>query len=171
MRIGRLVAALAGLGLLAAAAAPVFARERAQAELDRIVARVHNRIITQSDVRQARMLRLVRDTGSDDAVRRELENRILVLSDAARSAPSGSLTAADLVARRREWEARVGGSAQAKKLLAEAGMSEAALMRWLEDDLRIEAYLGRQFGTVPSSERGRAESDWINRLRLRAGLR
>src|SRR5262245_9368761 len=55
-----------------------------QAELDRIVARVNNRIITTSDVRQARLLQLVDDTSSDDTTRRALEDRILILGDMTR---------------------------------------------------------------------------------------
>ena len=160
---------LAAVGLLIAAA--VAPSVRAQTELDRIVARVNNRIITRSDVHQARLLQLVEHTGSDEAVRRELENRVLILSDAARSAPLAPTTAGDLAERRRQWEVRVGGPAKAAKLLAEAGLSDAGLIRWLEDDLRIQAYLGRQLGTVPDGDRPRATTDWINRLRQRAGLR
>jgi hypothetical protein len=36
-----------------------------QVELDRIVSRVNGRMITESDVRRARVLKLVDDTGSD----------------------------------------------------------------------------------------------------------
>ena len=56
----------------------------AQTELDHIVSRVNGRIITQSDVNQARLLRLVPDASSDDAVRVALENRLLILGGIAR---------------------------------------------------------------------------------------
>jgi hypothetical protein len=168
MRLRRLVR-FVGLGLLIAAAlGPIV---RAQTELDRIVSRVNNRIITRSDIRQARMLQLVANAGSDEAVRRELENRMLILTDAARAAPFAPTTAADLAERRRQWESRLGGPSAAAKLLSEAGMSDAALMSWLADDLRIRAYLDRQFATVPESDRSGAVSAWTNRLRQRAGLR
>src|SRR5690606_16574793 len=70
-----LVAALlVGLGFASRDAAA------GQIELDRIVSRVGGRIITQSDVRQARALRLVDDVSSDELTRRGLETRFLILA-------------------------------------------------------------------------------------------
>ena len=140
-----------------------------QAELDRIVARVNNRIITSSDVRQARLLQLVDDTSSDDSTRRALEDRILILGDMTRLSGLPPTTDEDLTARRRQWEARVGG--RGTELLNKAGMTEKGLTAWLSDDLRIQAYLQRQFAALPEGERGRAADVWIARLRQRAGLR
>jgi hypothetical protein len=168
MRFGRIVRILGLCALALAAFAPLV---RAQTELDRVVARVNNRIITRSDVRQARLLQLVEHAGSDDTTLRDLENRVLILGDAARSAPLAPTSADDLDQRRRQWEARVGGPVKAVRLMAEFGMSEAALTSWLGDDLRMQAYLQRQFGSVPEAERARAIEDWVDRLRLRAGLR
>ena len=145
------------------------ALDGAQAELDRIVARVNNRIITSSDVRQARTLQLVDDTSSDESTRRGLENRILILSDMTRLSGLPPTTDEDLSSRRRQWEARVGG--RGAELLGKAGMTEKGLNAWLGDDLRIQAYLQRQFGALPEAERERAVTDWIARLRQRAGLR
>jgi hypothetical protein len=143
--------------------------DRAQAELDRIVARVNNRIITSSDVRQARLLQLVDDTSSEDSTRRALENRLLILGDLTRLSGLPPTTDEDLAARRRQWEARVGG--QGAELLQKAGMTEKGLSAWLADDLRIQAYLQRQFGALPEAERARAADVWVARLRQRAGLR
>ena len=165
----RSLVALCGLCLLVVLA--VRAVVSAQTELDRIVARVNNRIITQSDVRQARMLHLVDDTSSDDATRRALENRILILGDLARSSGLPPTTGDDLSAQHRQWEERVGGRGRSTQLLGEAGMSEKGLDAWLSDDLRIRAYLQRQFGALPEADRSRAADDWIARLRQRAGLR
>ena len=145
------------------------ALDLAHAELDRIVARVNNRIITSSDVRQARMLHLVDDTSSDESTRRALENRILILSDMTRLSGLPPTTDEDLASRRRLWEARVGG--RRTEILDKAGMTEKGLDSWLGDDLRIQAYLQRQFGALPEAERARAVTDWIARLRQRAGLR
>ncbi len=139
----------------------------AQVELDRIVARVGARVITQTDVRQAGLLKLVEDVSSDAAVQRCLEDRWLVLEEVRRSAPLPPGREEDLAARRADWERRVGGPAAAADLLAKGSMSEAALQAWLRDDLRIEAYLARQFATVPGPERPRASSDWLDRLRQR----
>jgi hypothetical protein len=157
---------------VAAATASVGAAPLAgQAELDRIVARVNNRIITQSDVRQAALLGLVDEGSSDEAVRRGLENRLLILTEIARSAPLLPTTDDDLAARRAEWNTRVGGPARARRLLTEAAMSDAGLQAWLRDDLRIRVYLDRQFGNVPGAERPRAIAEWLARLRQRAGLK
>jgi hypothetical protein len=140
-----------------------------QAELDRIVSRVNNRIITSSDVRQARVLKLVDDTSSEESTRRALENRILILGDMTRLSGLPPTTDEDLASRRRQWESRVGGGGA--ELLNKAGMSEKGLSAWLSDDLRIQAYLLRQFGGLPEADRSRAADDWIGRLRQRAGLR
>jgi hypothetical protein len=50
-------------------------------------------------------------------------------------------------------------------------MSEEDLQSWLRDDLRIRAYLRRQFGMLPEADRARATSEWIARLRQRADVR
>ena len=160
---------LCGVGLIVWLALPVLVD--AQAELDRIVARVNNRIITQSDVRQARVLQLVDDTSSDESTRRALENRLLILNDLSRSSGLPPTTGDELAARHQQWEARVGGRSRGTQLLGEAGMTDKGLEAWLSDDLRIRAYLLRRFGTLPEADRSRAAEDWMARLRQRAGLR
>jgi hypothetical protein len=130
-------------------------------ELDRIVSRVHGRIITQSDIRQARDARLVDDVSSDAAARRALENRWLILAEISRAAPLPAPTDADLAAHRSEWQASAGGR---------TSMPEAEIQTWMRDDLRIRAYLDRQFGMLPPGERDRARAEWVARLRQRASL-
>jgi hypothetical protein len=154
-------------------AAPAFAPValHAQTELDRIVTKINNRIITRGDIRQARLLQLVDDPSSDETTRRALENRILILGDLSRSSGLPPTTSDELRARQKQWEARVGGSGRVAALLGEAGMTEKGLDAWFSDDLRINAYLQRQFGTLPETERSRATEDWLARLRQRAGLR
>jgi hypothetical protein len=76
---------------------------------------------------------------------------------------------AELAARRGDWASQAGGDAAA--LMARNGLSEADLLAWIRDDLRIQAYLARQFGTLPEGDRARASDDWLNRLRQRAELR
>ena len=143
----------------------------AQIELDRIVSRAAGQIITQSDIRQARDLRLVDNVGSDEAVQRALETRLLILHDLGRAAPLSPVASDALAERRAEWAASVGGESQVPALLARHGMSPGELDTWLRDDLRIRAYLGRQFGMLPVGERGRAIDDWLGRLRQRSDLR
>ena len=160
-RLGTTLLVIGSLGIPAIVGAASRAAA-AQIELDRILSRVGGRIVTQSDVRQARDLRLVGDTSSDEAVRRALEDRWLILSEISRVAPMDPPSAADLAARRAEWEARGAGSRD--------GMDDAALEEWLRDDLRIRAFLQRQFGSLPEAERGRARDEWLARLRARAEL-
>ena len=138
-------------------------------ELDHIVSRVNGRIITQSDVNQARLLRLVPDASSDDAVRVALENRLLILGEIARGNALPPATDQEIAERRAEWLRGVGDNTG--ELLARARMSESALDAWLKDDLRVRAYLTRQFGGIPESDRVRPTEEWLGRLRQRAGLK
>lgn len=158
-----LVAALSG-------AAEVPAAPGGQVEIDRIVSRVGGRIVTQSDVRQARALKLVDETTSDQAAQRAIETRLLILHELNRAAALPPSTPADFDARRAEWVASVGGDGQVAAVLRQGGMSEVELDAWLRDDLRIRAYLRRQFGMLGDPERGRAMGDWLARLRQRADL-
>jgi hypothetical protein len=158
--------------LVAACAAGMSGLVRAQGqpiELDRILGEVNNRIITSSDVRQARVLHLVPDVSSDETVRRALEERLLILGEISRGAPV-AVTDVEVAARRAAWEARAGGRDRAAALAADAGMSEPALQTWMRDDARIQAYLQHQFGAMPDPQRPRATTDWLLRLRQRAGL-
>jgi len=161
-RCGVIVAWIAGVGVVPS---------QAQVELDRIVVRVGSRVITHSDVRQATALKLVDDVSSEAAVQRGLEDRCLILEEISRGTPLPPSSESDLATRRAAWERTVGGPAAVASLLAKAGMSEASLQTWLRDDLRIQAYLNRQFSTFPAAERPRAMSDWLSRLRQRAGVK
>ena len=158
---------LAGVAGLAYAATPA----SPQVELDRILARVGTRVITQSDVRQAILLKLVDDVSSEAAARRCLEDRWLTLEELKRGAPLPPGSESDFASHRAAWEQKVGGASAVPGLLARAAMSEAALHTWLRDDLRIRAYLSRQFADLPESDRSRANTEWINRLRQRARIK
>ena len=142
----------------------------AQVELDRILSRVNGKIITRSDVRQAQVLKLVDEVGSEASTQRALENRLLLLGELSRVTSLPPATAGELEARRREWEASLGGGANAARQLSQTGMSAPELENWLRDDLRIQAYLRRQFGAIPDQDRSRAVADTLSRLRMRAGL-
>jgi hypothetical protein len=158
-----MVLVLAALGIPALITAMTSAAP--QIELDRILSRAGGRIITQSDVRQARALGLVDDTSSDDTVRRALEDRWLILNEIGRAAPLAAASDAELAARRGEWEARRG-------VARSPGMSmpESDLQAWMRDDLRIRAFLQRQFGSLPAGQRERVQEEWLARLRARAEL-
>ena len=142
----------------------------AQIELDRIRSRVDGHIVTQSDIDRARSLHLIDATESDGAALRALENRLLMLQELERAAPVGPPTGDQLQARRSEWMSRQGGQPQAMQSLRQRGMSDADLDAWLRDDLRIGAYLRRQFGMLNDAARAEAVQEWIGRLRQRADL-
>jgi hypothetical protein len=142
----------------------------AQVEIDRIVSRVSGRLVTQSDIRRAQMLKLVDAIASDEATQRALETRLLVLHELNRAAPLPPSSEADVDARRTEWLASVSGDGPTPELLRRGNMSEGDLEEWLRDDLRIRAYLRRQFGMLGDAERSRAVDDWLARLRQRADL-
>lgn len=160
---------LAMLAAAASRAAPAAGAPTVQVQLDRIVSRVNGRVITESDIRQARALKLVDDVSSDGAAQRAVENRFLILAEMNRAAPIAPPSDADIAAHRTSWAATVGPDAAG--LMSRHGMSENDLQAWLRDDLRIRAYLQRQFGTLPEGDRDRATTDWLNRLRQRAELR
>jgi hypothetical protein len=139
-----------------------------QVEIDRIVSRVQGRIVTLSDIRQARLLKLVDDVSSDDAVRRALENRWLMLGDLARATPVAVPDEDEIASRRDTWRAALGSDADA--IVQRGGMSDAEITAWLRDDLRLRAFVERQFGKLTDNDRQRAMNDWIARLRQRARL-
>ncbi len=168
MRI-TMIAGPAVLSLVLAVSLPASAS--VQTELDHVVTRVNSRIITRTDVERARQLQLVDDIASDDAARRCLEDRVLVLTEIARVAPVAPIGDDELAERRAEWVTRVGGSDRAAELLTDAGMSGPSLQQWFRDDVKIRSYLKRQFGAGAESDRAKAQADWLLRLRLRAGLR
>lgn len=168
-RIGRAMA-VSMLVVVCVFAGSLLAAGR-QIELDRIVARVGTKIVTLSDVRQSRKLLLVADTASDEEAARCLVDRLLLLGEVARAQPLRRLSDADLAAKRQAWEGRHGGADKLPALLSEAGMAESALDPWFRDDLRIEAYLDRQYAGLSDADRIKAREDLLSRLRQRAGLK
>lgn len=146
------------------------AQAAAPVELDRIVSTVHTTKIWQSDIRQARMLKLCPSADTDDAILAELQNRALMLAEAGRAQPYEP-TAEEVTARRREWESALGAGAGLDALLLRAGMSPRDLQAWHRDELRLRKYLDQRFGSLPAAQRTARTRDWIADLRQRAGLR
>jgi hypothetical protein len=138
----------------------------AQTVLDQVLVRFGGEIITQLDVRQARMLKLVSVANdTDEAYVEALVNRRLILSDLKRaSAPEPSPEAID--AKKRQWEADLGAAGNLAGLLERAGMTDAGLRGWMRDDLRVQAYLDERFAGRPADL-----TSWIATLRQRAGIR
>ena len=153
---------------------PSFAKapDGKQVVIDRVVSRVNGEIITQSDIRQARLLRLfprLDAASDDDAIRRALENRALVLAE-VRRATTPDPSADRRAAWRRTWESSLGGT-DVLPLLQRAGMTETALEDWCRNDLRIDDFLADRFKSVPEGERAREVDAWVAVLRHRAGLK
>ncbi len=144
----------------------------AQTVLDKVLSNVNGDVVTQLDVRQARMLKLRLVTGpadTDAEVLRGLENRRLVLAEVNHVALPPP-TAPEIAARRRDWQASLGASADLNSLLDHAGLAEPGLTAWLRDDVRIESYLGQRFGGVPDADRPAEIARWLATLREHAGL-
>jgi hypothetical protein len=139
-----------------------------QTTLDRILAVVDGDLITLSDVRAARVLKLVPADSSDVMVVDVLVERRLVLTEMRRfQAPDPA--PAVLAARKGEWQARVGGAAQ-DALVKDAGVAPEFVDRWLGDDLRREAYLDQRFAALDAGRRVEAIRLWIAGLRARANI-
>lgn len=144
-----------------------------QVVIDKVVSRVNGEVITQSDIRQARLLKLFPHLGADspdDAIRRALENRALVLAEARRvTTPDPS--ADRRAAWRRTWQASLGSGVDLSSLLQRAGMTETGLDDWCRNELRIDDFLAERFKAVPEADRARQTDAWITMLRTRAGLK
>lgn len=159
-------------GLLLIIVLSIAASVAAQTVLDRVLSTVNGDVITQLDVRQARMLKLRLVTGpaeSDADILRGLENRRLALAEVSH-VPLPPPSAADLAAHRRDWESSLGAGANLPQLLDRAGLSDAGLTAWIRDDVRIEAYIGQRFGGVPEADRPAEIAKWLATLREHAGL-
>jgi hypothetical protein len=147
-------------------AAPALAG--AQAIVDSTRRIVAGRPILDSDIRIARELKLVAPSATtDEQILTELENRMLVLTEIGRVTTLTEPTADDVSARRQRWASGLGADPASR--LAAVHMSEAELMTWLRDDLRIQKYEQQRFGR--EADPARAMGDWIVNLRKRAGLK
>jgi hypothetical protein len=137
-------------------------------EIDRTLQRVNGAAIMTSDVRQARILRLLTPPpASDDAVLTALENRLLMLSEAARSG-IGEPAAAQIAARRQAWAALWPSPAELAAQIHRSGMTDRGLDGWFRDDLRIDLYIEQRF--PPDPKRDERLATWIKDLRQRANL-
>jgi len=155
--------------LLAALLTPGIALAQ-QIVIDRTLQKVHSTVIMASDVRQARILRLLPEADAGDAaVLTALENRLLVLYEASRTALKEPGPEA-IAARRNVWQASWPPGTDISALMTRAGMTEQALDGWFRDDQRIADQLEQRFGQRAGSERARELADWIALLRRRANL-
>ena len=138
----------------------------AQTPLDGVLVKLGADVITMSDVRQARLLKLVDVSGgTDQAIVDALVRRRLILEELKRNSPAEPSPAA-IDAQRQQWASTLGPGVDLATLLPRAGMTDAGLRNWLRDDLRITAYLDQRFPA--SGDRAAVIAAWVAELRQRA---
>ena len=156
------------MALIVASTAAAAAAAQTAVEIDRTLTRVNNTAIMTSDVRQARLLRLLAPPpSSDEAILTALENRLLMLNEAARAAIAEP-AAAQIAARRQAWAALWPSPAELAAQIQRAGITDRALDGWFRDDLRMESYIAQRF--PPDPNRDERIAIWIKDLRQRANL-
>jgi hypothetical protein len=162
---GPMVGMVFGAWMLAGAAGAA-----QQIEVDRTLQRVNGIPIMASDVREARVLRLLGDAAaSDEAALTALENRLLMLHEVSRAAPADPSREA-IVARRKAWASAWPPGTDLPALMARTGTSDQRLDGWFRDDLQIAAYLDQRFGAQADAARAARIADWIAGMRKRANL-
>jgi len=127
--------------------------------LDRMLAIVNGEVVTLSDVRAARQLKLIAraDAMTDDQLLDALIERRLTIAEVAKYT-SAAPAAGDIDARRAAWEASLPRGTTAARALAAVGMRDAALTAWFRDDLRIAAYLDQRFTAAAQPTRQQAQA-------------
>ena len=122
---------------------------RAQELVDRVLAVVEAHVILLSDVRAFLDLRLIETFDVTDPTRSVLTaliERHLMLEEVARYVIEEPLPE-DVDARLAQAVARVGGPEAFQKLLPTVGFTVDDFRQELQNDLRIERYLDRRFGS------------------------
>lgn len=127
--------------------------------LDKMLAIVNGEVVTMSDVRAAKELKLVAGaaTLTDDQILDALIERRLTIAEVGRYT-SAEPPAADVEARRKSWEATLPRGVTAAAALATVGMRDAALTAWFRDDLRVAAYLDQRFTAAAQPTRQQAQA-------------
>ncbi len=114
--------------------------------IERTVAVVGGRVVTQSEVDVAVALGLVTPalSGPSASAVGAVIDRQLLLLEVARFSPPDPAPAA-VQERLAAVGARAGSAAQLAEVLARGGFTPARLASWVRDDLRIAAYLAQRF--------------------------
>jgi hypothetical protein len=107
--------------------------------IDRVLAVVDGQLVTLSDVRVSTALGLIDEDKADAAAERWIE-RLLILQEVERFAPPEPAAAA--IERRVAQVLDAEGTAAR---LAQLGVTEDWVRRWVRDDLRIESYIEQRF--------------------------
>jgi hypothetical protein len=145
---------------------------RADEIIDRVLAVANGDVILLSDVRLARTLRLVPETGAADpdrAVLGALIDRALMLDEVDRYAPPEP-SASEIDLAFAEIRDRVGTLPALNTVLSAAGMDERQLRELLRHNLRIRSYLTQRFAGDTPERTQTAIGDWVLGLRRRADI-
>jgi len=136
--------------LTSAVLAAILAAAPAQVLLDRLLAVVEGHIITLSDVRAAQRFDLVPADVSTDpvgAVLRRLIDRRVMLTEVERYAPPEPPAAA-VAARLAAIESRFKDALEFEVVLGQTGTSRDAVRQFIQDTMRIDAYIEQRFATA-----------------------
>ena len=127
--------------------------------LDRMVAVVNSDVVTLSDLRAARYLKLIpgADAMTDGQLIDALIERRLMVAEVGKYT-AAEPPAADVSARRKSWEATLLRGTTTSAALASVGMRDAALTAWFRDDLRLSAYLDQRFTAAAQPTRQQAQA-------------
>ena len=159
------------IGTLIVVAGAIVPGRAQQIEIDRTLQRIYGTPIMISDVREARLLKLVPEAAAgDDQIQRALENRLLIVHEMTR------VQAADpgrdaVAARRQTWTASWPAGTDIPAIMSKCGTTDQALDGWFRGDLQIAAFLTQKFGQLGDPARDTKINDWIADLRKRANLR
>jgi hypothetical protein len=116
--------------------------------IDRVLAKVGERVVTLSDVRMVQRFGLIDAGASDRVVLDRLIERFLVLEEVERFAPAEP-PAADVQQRADVVRGRFASEEEFASALRLSGIEAARIHQWARNDLRIEQYLEQRFaGTV-----------------------
>ena len=137
--------------------------------VDRVLAVVGGQVILLSDVRLFLETGLAEPSGAADHALERLIDRRLILDEAARYVVEDP-PPAEVDARLREIERRVGGPRSLAAVLAATGYASRDLEQVVEDDLRIERYLALRFPLPAAAARQALIDDWLASLPARSAV-
>ncbi len=141
--------------------------------IDRVLAVANGDVILLSDVRLARALRLVPDTGAADpdrVVLGALINRALDTRRGRSCYATRAVSVAEVDRAFAEVRDRVGSLSALAEALSSSGLDERSLRELLRHNLRIRSYLTQRFsGDTP--ERVQAIGEWVLGLSAPCGHR
>jgi hypothetical protein len=159
------------IGALAVVAIAIVPARAQQIEIDRTLERIYGTPIMTSDVREARLLKLVPEASAgDEQIQRALENRLLIIHEMTR------VQAADpgrdaVAARRQTWSTSWPPGTDIPAIMTKCGTTNQALDDWFRSDLQIASFLTQKFGQSGDPGREAKLNEWIADLRKRANLR